>query len=53
MALLNRDTQMTHKITQKIVSYKVLAKDAAEPVKPVPEQPSLERMNEKDERPEL
>lgn len=44
---------MTHKITQKIVSYKVLAKDAAEPVKPVPEQPSLESMNEKVERPEV
>ena len=41
---------MTHKITQKIVSYKVLTKDTAEPVK---QPPSLESMHEKVERPEV
>ena len=35
---------MTHKIAQKIVSYKVLTKDDAEPVKQE-QQPSLESMH--------
>ena len=39
-------TDMTHKITKKIVGYKVLTKDDAEPVKQEPEQPSVESMHE-------
>jgi hypothetical protein len=49
-ATMIKVTDMTHKIAQKIVSYKVLSKDAAEPVKP---ELSLESMNEKVERPEV
>ncbi len=46
-------TDMTHKITKKIVSYKVLTKDDAEPVKQEQVQPSLESMNENLARPEV
>jgi len=46
-------TDMTHKITKKIVSYKVLSKDDAEPVKQEPEQPLLQSMNETLTRPEV
>ncbi|MGZ8238661.1 MAG: TSCPD domain-containing protein, partial [Methylobacter sp.] len=44
---------MTHKITKKIVGYKVLSKDDVEPVKQEPEQPTLESMNENLTRPEV
>ncbi|WP_432744270.1 NrdJb [Methylobacter sp. G7] len=44
---------MPHKIAKKIISYKVLTKDDVEAVKPVPEQPSLESMNENLTRPEV
>ncbi|MFI3119716.1 MAG: NrdJb, partial [Methylococcaceae bacterium] len=44
---------MTHKITKKIVSYKVLTKDDVEPVKQEQQQPSLESMNENLARPEV
>jgi len=43
---------MTHKITQKIVSYKVLNKEAADAAK-LEEQQSLESMHENLERPEV
>ena len=43
---------MTHKISKKIVSYKVLSKDSTEIVAPEP-QNSLESMHENVERPEV
>jgi hypothetical protein len=47
-------TDMTHKITKKIVGYKVLSKDDAEPVKKEePAQPSVESMHENLSRPEV
>ena len=51
-ATLIETTDMTHKITKKIVSYKVLSKDDVEPVKQE-QQPSLESMNENLARPEV
>jgi len=52
-ATMIETTDMTHKITKKIVGYKVLTKDDVEPVKQEPEQPSLESMNENLARPEV
>lgn len=52
-ATMIETTDMTHKITKKIVGYKVLTKDDVEPVKQKPEQPSLESMNENLARPEV
>ena len=43
---MSEATDMTHKITKKIVGYKVLSKDDVEPVKQEPEQPHVESMNE-------
>jgi hypothetical protein len=44
---------MTHKIAKKIISYKVLTKDIAEPPVKQEEKQSLESMHEKVERPEV
>jgi len=52
-ATMIETTDMTHKITKKIVGYKVLTKDDVEPVKQEPEQPTLESMNENLARPEV
>jgi hypothetical protein len=50
---MSEATDMTHKITKKIVGYKVLSKDDAEPIKQEPEQPSVESMHENVTRPEV
>ncbi len=42
---------MTHKISKKIISYKVLSKDDVEPVKQEVAQSTLESMNENLPRP--
>jgi len=52
-ATMIETTDMTHKITKKIVGYKVLSKDDVEPVKQELEQPTLESMNENLTRPEV
>jgi hypothetical protein len=44
---------MTHKISKKIISYKVLSKNDVEPAKLEVAQPSLESMNENLTRPEV
>ncbi|MFI3187447.1 MAG: NrdJb, partial [Methylococcaceae bacterium] len=44
---------MTHKISKKIISYKVLSKDDVEPVKQEVAQSTLESMNENLTRPEV
>ena len=44
---------MIHKITKKIVDYKVLTQDNVENVKAEQEQPSVESMHENVERPEV